>query len=624
MTWNESQALNITLQAYPCDNQGVCDTNQSNGHAHADLLCGFGLNFDSLSAAYVSTRLGPSQNIVISPMSAQLKENNGTDLYCGVIVPAYLPHPVKVEINATVGEVITPLATPQQSAALTIYQTCCNASRTAEVCGLWNRATTLNGMTLNGTSAFTDLCNMDNNLCDTNGNLVSWNLGGYFMSCNLSSLNLSAFSKLEYLTLFDNDLQGDVDQGMKALATGAPALQELDLSNNGYLSGQFSSSSSGGLCSLMNNGLRLLVLEGSPVEGSFPSCGIGNAIEELWIGFTNLTGPLPRSVSTASQLQVLDVSNSFMNGNIPSPLPSQLLYINATATEVTGPVPDISQAQNLTVVDLSAIGLSGGIPESFANHPNLQYLDVSRNQLDGLPSGWVSGSSTPSNEPTLMALLLHDNPLHTSFPAGLIYYPNLTVLSLDNISMSGPLPEIPSSGFPSLIRLSAYTNELSGSIPSSWSNVYMFNAPLGVPTEFFVLANNTLTGQIPSFLGLSYNNLYIDLSGNDFSNGCSAQFVNTGSCSGGFTAQRGSGSNVTSSSGNSDGGGGGGLSGGAIAGIIIALLLIVGAVVGFILWRRKKRASSGAFERFYDAGGVEMGNSQGLNAGGVYNPHLEP
>lgn len=592
--------------------------NETSSLAHADLLCGFGLTFDSLSAAYVSTRLGSFQNIVISPMSAQLKENNGSDLFCGVVVPEYIPHPVKIVINGVVGGLITPLASQQQSAALAVYEMCCNTTKTAEVCGLWNRATTLNGIPLNSsTSAFTDLCNMDNNLCDSNGNLISWNLGGYFMSCNLSSMNLSAFSKLEYLSLYDNDLQGSIDQGMKSLATAVSALQELDLSNNGYLYGQLSPSTSGGICSLMSNGLRSLVLEGSPVEGSFPSCAIGNDIQELWIGFTNLTGPLPRSVSSAPQLQVLDMSNTYMNGTIPSPLPSQLLYINATATGVAGKVPDISNSQNLTVVDFSALALTGSIPDSFANHPNLQYLDVTANQLDGLPSGWIQGASIPSNEPTLMVLLLRDNPLNTSFPAGLTYYPNLTVLLLDSISMSGPLPDIPASGFPSLIRFSAYHNQLSGSIPSSWSNVYMFNAPLGVPTEYFILANNSLTGQIPSFLGNSYNNLYIDLSGNDFSNGCSAQFVNTGACSGTTKNTTGGGTNNSSSD--------GGLSGGAIAGIIIAILLIAAAIIGFIIWRRKKRASSGAFERFYDAGSVEMGHPQGLNSTvGVYNPHLEP
>lgn len=148
--------------------------------------------------------------------------------------------------------------------------------------------------------------------------------------------------------------------------------------------------------------------------------------------------------------------------------------------------------------------------------------------------------------------------------------------------------------------------------------------------KYFILANNSLSGDIPSWLAEPYYNTYIDLSGNDFSNACDEDFAGLNACPGeNQTTQdpQGTAPSVEdqtdknqNSTTTSDSGGGGGISPGATAAIVlIVIVLLAGMIGGYMYWRRK-RQTEGKFERFDDEKTVEMGRSNQT----MYNPSLEP
>jgi len=128
---------------------------------------------------------------------------------------------------------------------------------------------------------------MDNNLCDAQGNLISLNLGAYFLSCNLSALDFSNFTKLQYLYLYDNDLQGDAEAGFQAVSKALPTLKEFDVASNGAFAGQLLDSTTGGACSMVAKGLQFLEFDGSPISGPLPSCLFGpqSQLEQLWVRY---------------------------------------------------------------------------------------------------------------------------------------------------------------------------------------------------------------------------------------------------------------------------------------------------------------------------------------------------
>ena len=166
--------------------------------------------------------------------------------------------------------------------------------------------------------------------------------------------------------------------------------------------------------------------------------------------------------------------------------------------------------------------------------------------------------------------------------------------------------------------------------------------------RFALLADNSLSGDLPDWLGYPYVNMVIDLSGNNFTNGCQAEFLDLGACgdpeaaaasAAKDAAAAAAGAAMTDAEGNiataeGDADGDGGLSGGAIAAIVIVVLLLagVGAFFGYRYWQQRRGGggggggisfapSSGRFQRFEDEGGVEMGRPSNTN---IYNPQLAP
>jgi len=562
-------------------------------------------------------------------------------LRCFSIIDNILPTPVQLNFTATDGNSITPLIATEAASAEAIYQQCCSD---AGSCRPWKQATAAAGLNFTIGEVFTDLCNVDGNLCDTSGQLTVLNFAGYGLACDVSQLNLTGFDSLVSLDVARNNLTGDFEKAVEEWATQLPTLKLLDVGNNPSLTGTLGASLTTGLCAMARNGLELLGIYSTDISGDLPACLFGpeSPLVQLIGTSSPISGELPASFSTSESLAVLSLARTDMTGVIPD-MPKSMVSLNLSLSAHTGPVPDMSATEFLTTIDVSNSELTGPVPDSAADHPSLRVLDLRANSLDGLPAQWTNSESSPTTKnPPLDTLHLAHNPLvNTPFPAGLASYPRLTFLDLGTMDLTGQLPEVADDNtqWRRLDQLYLQNNKMDGSIPDSWQYTYIFNTS---NNDFyyhaFILSNNSFSGDIPNFLARPYFNKIVNLAGNDFENGCEPQFLRLEACDD-PTKQQGqdddttdeetpdkdSASNVgEEENANDDDGGGGGLSGGAVAGIVIAVLAVLGAG-GYFVYKKKYRHGSGdagRFTRFEDEGGLEMGGRNGSS--NVYNPQLAP
>ena len=150
-----------------------------------------------------------------------------------------------------------------------------------------------------------------------------------------------------------------------------------------------------------------------------------------------LTGSIPSSLGSLTNLIQLSLSNNDLTGSIPPSLGSltNLLVLDIANTQLTGSIPSsLGSLTNLENLDLHGTQLTGSIPSSLGSLTNLTDLWLQGNQLTGsIPSSL--GSLT-----NLTQLLLQDNQLTGSIPSSLGNLSNLTNLSLDDNQLSGTIP----------------------------------------------------------------------------------------------------------------------------------------------------------------------------------------
>jgi len=85
-------------------------------------------------------------------------------------------------------------------------------------------------------------------------------------------------------------------------------------------------------------------------------------VTEIRMLFNNLSGTLPASLSSLSELKVLELSFNQLSGEIPA---------------------SFGDLKKLELLALNGNNLSGSIPQSIANLTNLKQLHLSSNQLAG-------------------------------------------------------------------------------------------------------------------------------------------------------------------------------------------------------------------------------------------------
>jgi Leucine-rich repeat (LRR) protein len=164
--------------------------------------------------------------------------------------------------------------------------------------------------------------------------------------------------------------------------------------------------------------------------------------------------------------------------------------------------PEIGQLTNLDFLDLSFNELTGPIPPEIGNLTNLRVLQLTSNKL--------SGNIPPEvgNLHSLTHLILADNELSGNIPPEIGDLQNLQTLMITYNQLSGTIPE-EIGNLESLDNIHLYNNFLSGEIPSSIGNL--------TNLTYLGLSSNNLSGTIPSHL-FDLNNLEkLIIAYNDFS-----------------------------------------------------------------------------------------------------------
>ncbi|KAG9134127.1 hypothetical protein Leryth_004819 [Lithospermum erythrorhizon] len=342
--------------------------------------------------------------------------------------------------------------------------------------------------------------------------------------------NLKNLSYLALATLFPEIQSLKLeDPNLKILIQGLPNLQELYL-DNVDLSAQRTQWCQALASSLPN--LRVLSLVKCNISGpiheslsklqslSMIILDQNNLTEvpKFFAKFSNLTilklssahleGQFPEDIFKVPTLQFLDLSaNVLLNGHLPAfPKGSSFRTITLDFTKFSGPLPlSIGNLENLVRIGLSNCSFSGPIPPNMTNLSHLVHLDFSSNNFTGqVPSFQKSRNLTYAD-------LSHNALTGAILSTGFDGLPYLSTINLANNELSG---KIPSSIFtlPSLRQLQLSNNHFSGQIdelPNGSSTLLMKLNTLD-------LSNNNLTGSIPkSFFQLKHLNV-LSLSSNFF------------------------------------------------------------------------------------------------------------
>ncbi|KAI3791257.1 hypothetical protein L2E82_04966 [Cichorium intybus] len=318
-------------------------------------------------------------------------------------------------------------------------------------------------------------------------------LSNNFFQGVLSS-EVGKLKNLERLYLDENFLSGNVPDEIGNLTK----LTELYIKNN-----QFSGRIPGSITNLKE--LEILDLSNNSLSMQIPA-GIGRLpnMTIIELSKNQLTGPIPSSIQNLSKLETLRLQHNNLAGDIPTWLfnittlsglflggeGSSLMWNNKTDL-----VPRCSLAQ----LSMTSCGLSGKIPKWISSQKELDFLDLSLNQLEGRFPDWLV-------EMNISGIVLSDNKLTGSIPPPLFESLKLQLLALSRNNFSGELPEnIGNAGRLSMLILSG--NSLSGQIPMSMSNMYRL--------QVLDLSRNRFSGDNISMFG-DIILPYIDLSYNDF------------------------------------------------------------------------------------------------------------
>nr|XP_028957506.1 probable LRR receptor-like serine/threonine-protein kinase At3g47570 [Malus domestica] len=277
--------------------------------------------------------------------------------------------------------------------------------------------------------------------------------------------------------------------------------------------------------------LSILYLGDNNFQGSIPNeLGHITGLEKFLVHINDLSGIISSPIYNISSISTFFVGVNQLHGELPPNLDTMLpnlIKLHCCTNKFRGNIPiSLSNASRLQVLELSENGFSGTfLGESLGNLRSLIWLNIHDNRLLTYIQQSIANLSTQPN-----VLSLGGNFIHGNLHRGIGNLINLTALELEDNHLSGNVShEI--GKLEKLKELYLDVNQFSGSIPSSLGNMtsllYMNidsnrfegSIPPSLGNCHYLLdlylSSNNLTGTIPKMLmELSTLSISLDLSDN--------------------------------------------------------------------------------------------------------------
>ncbi|KAL2335374.1 hypothetical protein Fmac_016587 [Flemingia macrophylla] len=216
------------------------------------------------------------------------------------------------------------------------------------------------------------------------------------------------------------------------------------------------------------------------------------SLQYLDLSDNELDGSIIKSFHTLCQLKWLDLGFNKLSDQ-PSDYIQELVYARnlkwlslSNNPFISGPLPDFSRFSSLKELSLGSTNIVG--PLSFDHFPRLEYLDLSRNGLNGsLPVLKVSKLSS-----SLEFLYLSHNQLNGTLPTTLGQFSNHQCLDLSWNKFSGIIVEAHLLSLSKLDVLSLSGNSISFKVNPNWVPPFQL--------RFFEASSCNLGPQFPMWL----------------------------------------------------------------------------------------------------------------------------
>jgi len=233
------------------------------------------------------------------------------------------------------------------------------------------------------------------------------------------------------------------------------SLQHLDFSYNGKAATMTVDLKN--LCELESLYLDKSLSSGNITEfvEKLPQCG-SSKLSALSSPSNNMTGVFPNTMDHLTSLITLILTNNSISGAIPPGIRNctSLEYLHFSSNRLSGQIPLLPRS--IRILDVPMNFLSGHLPLEFGS-PNLKNLIISFN--------YITGQVPPSvcESPNMAFLDLSNNLFEGELPH-CSRMPNLRFLLVSNNSFSGKFPSW-LQNFSSLVFLDLSWNKFYGSLP---------------------------------------------------------------------------------------------------------------------------------------------------------------